>query len=342
MSRACFLLVLCCSLGSATSACAQAFFALRDPPRSIHETWPTATSFKSIVRTMTDDIRNGVASELPFPIRFNQLGRRNTLYFPMRDGQPLGLVHARSETAKRGFIEIIWSLDPRLRIREFSFQRCWPRAGAELEKEPFQKQIIGRNLNEMRALVTNNGQSLAAGQLQYPRGAEELVLTVVKSGIKTLAVTKVGWKTELQEMRRSYETLTAFPTLNEVRRIQSPYRSDVVKAIDQALPAESVLDRNSVVVTRAINQRGEILGHVIKTRIGRTTDDLWWIINPNRTIKDVIPDPTWADSTTQTAYESTKALSIQDLENCSTTAELTAAEVLVLASQPFENHPGAP
>ena len=71
----------------------QAFCALRDPAKMIYEFYPEATSYKSIVRTVDDQVRQTVGSELPFSIHFNELGK-HTLYVPIKDSKPLGVVHA--------------------------------------------------------------------------------------------------------------------------------------------------------------------------------------------------------------------------------------------------------
>ena len=224
----------------------------------------------------------------------------------MKDGRPLGLVHARSESGRRGLVEVIWSLDPRLRVRDFSFQRCRSRTRSSVETDEFKRQLIGKGPSELRALLTADGKRLAPGRLRVPRGSSDLATTVVRSAIKTIAVTRLAWAEDLEIIRPLYEAYAAFPSAVGVEVVSEPY-SEIVRKNLQAFFSGSgpgAIRRGNVQVIRATDARGEVLGHVMRTPWSSLNEnaDLWWVIRKDVVVEDVAAEYDWPNATTREAF----------------------------------------
>ena len=136
-----------------------AFCALRDPTHQIYDLYPQATGYRSLVGRVEREVRDDIGSNLPFTLHNRELGQ-HTLYVALAHEQPLGLVHVRSESSKWGLIEIVWSLDLNLRIRDFRFQRCRDAACAALVEEPFKSVLLGKTLDELRQLIGEDGHDI--------------------------------------------------------------------------------------------------------------------------------------------------------------------------------------
>jgi hypothetical protein len=187
-------------LGLAGRVEAQAYCALRDPVRALNEFYPAASGYRSIVRTIGADAREAVGSALPFGLHLSELGK-HTLYVAFDHDRPIGLVHVRSEKGEWGLVEIAWSLDLELKVKGFRFQRCRSASRAALEQGAFEEQLSGKGFDELRAMLSEDGQSLGTGKLTVPEGAELLAGTVLRSALKTILVTKEVWAADLAGLR---------------------------------------------------------------------------------------------------------------------------------------------
>ena len=179
---------------------AQAFCALRDPTSQIYQLYPQADSYRSIVRQVNATTRSNVNERLQFTIHSRELGE-HTLYVAMAKNVPIGIVHVRSEPGDWGLIEIAWSIDLDLKLRGFAFQRCRGRACQSVDTEPFRAALAGRDLPAVRALLSADGNAL---QQQYPWAGpdnERLAVAVVRSALKTMAVTDAVWGKELMALQ---------------------------------------------------------------------------------------------------------------------------------------------
>ncbi len=327
------LVVLCWSMVGSSPAYSQAYCALRDPTKQIYEAYPMATSFRSIVRTVDESVRQKVAGELPFTIHFNELGK-HTLYVAVRDDRPLGLIHARSEKGKWGLVEVAWSLDPSLRVRDFSFQRCRARQRTAVETNAFKEQIVGKGKNELRAMLSSNGNSLAPGGIKISSGAEDLAVTILRSALKTIAVTQLVWAKDLQLIRPLYYTYHDFPRAARVERFDDVYSPRVQQQIDQEFaPAdESTIDRDAVTMLVVYGRSGQVIGRLIRTpwhSLGRETV-VWWAVSEDLVIQNVFAEEDWPDAEVKGAFVNLKGMSMDRVHDCSTATEVVGAEVLVL------------
>ena len=168
-----------------------AFCDLRDPTHQIYELFPQANSYRSLVETVDSNVKEDVGAQLPFTLHNRELGK-HTLYVALQDGQPLGLVHVRSEASDWGLIEIVWSFDLELRVKDFRFQRCREAGCQALQADQFKQHLRGKNLEELRAELGEQADSGTALPDIAPDN-QNLARAVIRSALKTLLVTQLVW-----------------------------------------------------------------------------------------------------------------------------------------------------
>ena len=329
-------LVLFAAAPTVQTCCGQAYCALRDPTKRIYESYPDATSFRSLVRTVDQDVRTYVLQKLPFTIHFNELGR-HTLYLPVKGEQPLGLVHARSEAGNWGLSEIVWSLSPDLTVRDFTFQRCRSRKRTEVETDAFKKQVIGKNFQQLKAMLSQDGNSLAQGKVKVSPDAQELATIVIRSGLKTIAVTEYTWNKELTVIQPLYHVNDAFSDTARIEKVNQPYSEAVIRTFQSAFKTSSGKDssaikRTQVEVYKSIDANNSVAGFVVKTpwEMQGTKLTLWWSVRKDGVISKVKSQGGWPNAETQKAFESVAGLASDKLHTCSTSAQIAGAEVLLL------------
>lgn len=336
----------------------QAYCNLRDPETIIYDLYPDATSYKSIVRTVDENVRQHVSANLPFSIHFNELGK-HTLYIPVKDSKPLGIVHVRSESGSYGLSEIVWSLTPNMEVRDFEFQRCRSRARHYVESDEFKKQIIGMRFNELKALLDSSGQQIAEGKLKVNENSKTMASALIRSALKTIAVSRSGWKREIAVVQPLFNVSQAFPNVSRVQKVTQPYNSNVTKEFDRLFVTPSgnlgsSLERESVVMLRGVNPDGKVAGHVVKTRWKSKEHDieLWWTVeieakvadadssaSPSKTepvkvageVVDVQAEEGWPNAEIKKAFREVVGLDFESLGKCSTMAQIAGAEILLLA-----------
>ncbi len=314
----------------------QAYCALRDPTKRIYESYPDATSYRSLVRTVDQEVRQHVSQKLPFTIHFNELGR-HTLYLPVKGDQPIGLVHARSEASNWGLSEIVWSLNPDLTVKDFQFQRCRSRKRSAVETDAFKRQLIGKEFRQLKAMLSEDGNSLAEGKVTTSADSKELAAIVIRSALKTIAVTEFTWKQELMVIQPLYHVNQAFPETTRIEKINQPYTESVVQAFRSAFKTSSGKDsssiqREQVELYKSIAADGQAGGFVARTpwEMDGTRLNLWWYIRKDGVISDVKSQGGWPTTKTEKAFESAVGLASDQLQKCSTAAEIAGAEVLLL------------
>lgn len=178
--------------GLAPPAQAQAFCALRDPVAQIYGLFDEANGYRSFVRTIDLGTRKHVFEQLGYPMHRGELGR-HTVYVATRDGEPIGLVHVRSERSRWGLVEVAWALDTELRILDFAMQRCRSSRCDELDQAAFRDRIRGKSLDELVGLLSSDGRALVAPELAISDKTKELAAIVVRNASKTIVVTELHW-----------------------------------------------------------------------------------------------------------------------------------------------------
>ncbi|MEM7247597.1 MAG: hypothetical protein AAF533_19830 [Acidobacteriota bacterium] len=261
-----------------TPAHSQAYCALRDPVREIHELYPEATDYRSLVRTVGDAARRQVETTLSFQPHFNELGR-HTLYAVLDDIQPLGLVHVRSEKGRWGLVEMAWALDFDLRIVDFRLQRCRDPARRTIEADAFRQQIMGKRLDEIAQLLTPDGDAIETDRLDVPERARPLAAAVLRCALKTSVVTGAVWEDDLRFLRMEGRAVRDFPGAHELERLPAPDLDELrVASPTGAAPEPLGSTGVTTAVVRALDETGRTLGLVVGLRNDgeeATHQELW-------------------------------------------------------------------
>lgn len=314
-------------------ASAQAYCALRDPVRGIHKVYPKAETFRSIVRTIDERVRQNVAKELPFTLHFNELGR-HTLYVATRDSRPIGLVHVRSEQGTWGMVEIAWAFDIQLRVTNFVLQRCRSRQRQHIKDPAFKKQLVGKDFATIRAMLSKDGKHLKRGAITVDPAATDLAVTIVRSCLKTMAATRHGWAQELDLLNVLDHAYTAFPGAKHIEQIRDVYNPMVFGELDRHLDSggKSNLEAKSALLVRVRDGDQNVVGWVLRSRwrsMGREVV-LWWNVTPDLRIKDVIPEGGWPSKDIELAFRKVRGMTFKDVPSCATSAQVVGAEALVV------------
>jgi len=114
----------------------------------------------------------------------------------------------------------VWSLDPSLKIQNFTFQRCRARKRTAIESDQFKKQLKGKWRGELRALLASDGTTLRPGGLSVPAGSEDLVAIVVRSALKTISVTELDWARDLKIISPVYFARREFKEAVKLNRFR--------------------------------------------------------------------------------------------------------------------------
>jgi hypothetical protein len=97
-------------------------------------------------------------------------------------------------------VEIAWALDLQLRVRDFRFQRCRGAGCESLPTGPFLDAIRGRDLSQIKELLSAQGSSLSHGITGVSEAESPLAVTVLRSAAKTIAVTGKVWGDDLAQL----------------------------------------------------------------------------------------------------------------------------------------------
>lgn len=182
---------------------AQAFCALRDPVSAIQAFFPGTMSYRSIIREVNESHRLAIGKSLPFTIHQSELGL-HTLYAVFTADEALaGFVHVRSERGKWGLSEIAWSLDANLNILGFRFQRSRETGLDYAESEAYQKQLRGLGTAELTKHIKEKAAG-QAGQIKVRAQFESLSEMVIRSALKTIAVTRTVWNPTVDRLSKRY------------------------------------------------------------------------------------------------------------------------------------------
>jgi hypothetical protein len=326
-------LLLAACLVLPVSAWAEAYCALRDPVGAIASMYPDADSHQSIVRTIGPEVRDDIAGRLPFTLHFNELGK-HTLYVVQRAGRPLGFVHARSEPGRWGLVELVWSLTPDLRVRDFRFQRCRAPNCASLEDPAFTNQLAGRDLDGLMELLEPDGLALRPGGIKVAEDAQELALAIVRSAAKTIAVTQSTWPDSVSRVQAWQVARERFPVAVTLELVPEAYPAAAVTALDKALAGgRTAILRDTVSAYRVLGPDGVYLGTVIDaswTTAGQG-GRFFWAFSKGGHVLGVEPLAAWPSNEARSAFERLVDQPIPSTENCSGAAELVASELGLLS-----------
>lgn len=174
----------------------RAFCDLRDPTHQIYELYPEATGYRSLVESVDSTVKDEIGAQLPFTLHNRELGK-HTLYVALKEGEPLGFVHVRSEAGQWGLLEIVWSLSLDLRVNDFRFQRCREMGCDDVANGALKTLLKGHSQQELREKFGLSPQSFDPVKHGVAPADATLARSVFRSALKTLLVTELVWAEEI-------------------------------------------------------------------------------------------------------------------------------------------------
>ena len=332
VARAISAALLTLLISVASSLPAQAFNALRDPKNSVFRAFPEASGYKCIIRPVTGVNRALVLKRLPFRIHFNELGD-HALYAAFRGERPVGIVHARSEESRWGFAEIAWALDLDLRIRGFKFHRCRNKHRDALETSVFAKSLQGLGGDKLAKLLTPENE-VRPGARGIPRGARRLAGVVLRSAIKTIALTRTAWHQDLRRLRGIDMGLSEIPAGEFVRELAVSPTAAPPSQPSSSKPPRGGAFAPGLRVIRAVDVQdrlGTPLGRVVECEVqyGQLDLHLRFTISPDGRIRRVNPlDRSWPDAGIRASFTGLEGRRPLDQENSNTTMHRLARRLV--------------
>ncbi|MCZ6834717.1 MAG: hypothetical protein O7G85_02990 [Planctomycetota bacterium] len=227
--------------------------ALRNPDRQIYEIFPEATSYRTIVSAVEDEEITSIKEKFGLDLAFSDRGK-HSLYIVMKDGVPIGFVHARVEVGVRGSVELVWAADLDLRIRDFRVQRSREKHTKAIKSEAFRAKVVGLDLQGMKALIRPDGQADLV-RLGLPSEAQAIANCAITCGLKTLAVSQAAFHEPLTQARLLGTVHQFFPGTAKVKRIADP-----LKGVDE----HDSFTTESLTALRAVDGDGATIGILIR------------------------------------------------------------------------------
>ena len=325
------LLMLTC-LGHPQQSDAVAYCALRDPVEAIRFLYPHADGHRSIVRAIDSSTREQILNLLSFSLHFNELGK-HTLYTILNGTTAIGFVHVRSEPASWGLMEIAWALDPDLTVKNFMFQRCRSEDCSAQTIEKMLSVLADKSIDELRTYLTDDGQSLHAEIAQNLKiDNTEFVAAVVRSALKTIAVTQETWGDIVHKIRHDQFVKSTFDKQHiDVARISID--SDALHALKSAHNGGGSLLETSSAETYKISVNRKTVGYSAagQWRDNYLTRTTLWAFDQNGNIVATHTVPKFFGKANENSFSELEGLNVSVSENCSTASQLMGHDLFFLA-----------
>jgi hypothetical protein len=174
-------------------------------------------------------------------------------------------------------------------------------------------------------LTTKGALSEAAKPV--PKRADNLALTVLRSSLKTIIVTRAVWERQLQGLIELELGLDLFPDGRATRRFMSdPKKPSPFSAAKKPRHVETLR------AVGVLDGRGRHLGIAVQTRLhlGRSTLDLRWSFADDDRVLSVACIPRWPDKTTQRRFKELEGRVIKADPLADTEVERAVVEVVEL------------
>ena len=178
-----------------------AFCSLRDPVSAIQMLYEEGSKVRSIVVNITENNRIAVKQRIPFTIHQSEVGK-HTLYVVYKNDEHKGFLQARSELAKWGLVEIAWAINVDRSIKGFYYQRCRSPQCNDVITEHINNVIKGKSFTQLKALLNESGESLSLDGIESFKYAPSLALLTLRSALKTLAITDISWKEDIEKLSK--------------------------------------------------------------------------------------------------------------------------------------------
>ena len=328
------LFILCLMLSLTPSILsANAYCSLRDPIAAIHNLFPEATDHQSIVKIVNKDARNAVSDQLPFTLHFNELGK-HTLYVALNKNTPTGLIHARSELSDWGIIEIAWALNLDLSIHNFYIQRCRIPACSDSNLKFLKDYLKGKSFKQVLKALSPNGEKLYIDIPSKSNDIESLSRSIIQSALKTITVTNIVWKEELENLNRHASVKKYFPSQQEIEiASQDPIsmsQSEIYKTLGYD---PTFINFNSLRSFQVKEKNRNTLGYIVEAEwnVDHHSGEFTWLFLKNGKVLAVKPKTTWPNSDIQKSFDSVVGQMIAAPADCSSFAELAASEIFFMS-----------
>ena len=264
--------------------------ALRNPRRQIEEIFPDYTNLKSVIATIDKDLKAEIERVLGSELTISDVGK-HTAYIVLKGDVPIGIVHARTETGARGSIELVWAMDLDMRIKDFRVQRSRDKHTDVIKSDDFRNQMAGRDLSDLRKLLTAGNDDIDLAALEIPASARAIAHAAVLCGVKTRIITDEAFHETILPARLRGLAHRYFPGTARVTRISVPYPESAVDAVTRAIAtAPRQLDPDSFAILRAFDAADRPLGMLAladwTSHPGRP--ETWWAVATNGTIREIL------------------------------------------------------
>jgi hypothetical protein len=266
---------------------AQANCALRNPDRQIYAIFPDATSYRTIEAEVNDENRRELEREIGSALATTDLGTHSA-YIVLNGKVPIGFVHARSEIGSRGSVELVWAMDVDLTIIEFRVQRSREPKTKTIESDQFRSGIVGSNLADLRALMSNGNDEVDLASLGIPADSSAIAHTAVLCALKTRVITEYCfWKSvaSAQILAHAHQD---FDDVGKVSKIRTPFSKKVLDSIRERLGrALDQTDLTTIDVLRVRSESGDDVGILVRInwKVQPDSPDSWWAVRSDGTLK---------------------------------------------------------
>lgn len=261
--------------------------SLRNPDRQIFNMYPNATSYKTITKPITEEIRTEIEIALGSPLRLREIGKHSACVV-LKGKAPIGFVHARTEIGKRGALELVWAYDLDLTLVNFEVQRCRERNGDLIKSKAFRAKLVGSDLSTMRSYLINKNQDVNVQALDLPNKAKSIAHTTVLCGLTTRIVTELVFGDELFNARLMGNVYRFFPETAKVTKIKTNLSNRSILVSQKSnTPAFA---HDSLVVLRSISNDGETLGSLVYAKWSAlpSEPELWLAVYPGGSIANAV------------------------------------------------------
>lgn len=261
--------------------------SLRNPDRQIYKMYPNATSYKTITKPITKEIRIEIETMLGSPLRLREIGKHSACVV-LNGKAPIGFVHARTEIGQRGALELVWAYDLDLTLVDFEVQRCRERNGDLIKSNAFRSKLVGSDLSTLRSYLIKKNLDVNVQALDLPNKAKSIAHTTVLCGVTTRIVTELVFGDEIFNARLMGNVYRFFPETAKGTKVKTKLSNRSILVSQKSnTPAFA---HDSLVVLRSISNEGETLGSLVYAKWSAlpSEPELWLAVYPGGTIANAV------------------------------------------------------
>ena len=310
-----------------------AYCSLRDPVSAINMLYPNASHHRSITREVDRNSRDMVAKRLPFTLLFNELGK-HTLYTVMDKKIPLGFIHARSELSNFGLIEIVWALNPDMTIKDSYLQRCRNKKCRDAAFiADIKLRINNKTFDELHALIKQESPITdSTSKNAFTENNTDLTQAIIKSALKTIAVTEAVWEKDINNARREKLIYSQFGNSKELSISATSGNPSHTK--DHKNITFNMVYPTSIETYKVTSEQQKLATIVYaKWEQYGYNGAFNWLFSNDGTVLNIQPNRPWPNNEIAHEFEQTLGKNISDKSQCNSATELTGEKLFRLSQQ---------